>query len=515
MHRNSLLQQSPSSPVNSRVTCARSISGPQHDGLHGRRSLCSPQTGGSRLLCSSQVKEGSQRREMSSASSDLEAELLCSICLDVYHEPVLLGCGHNFCYECLSRLWDSHTNGKSFSCPECRVEYQERPAPQKNLKLSSIIERYRANRTPHHCSDGCPHHGQPWKYYSRQKSCCLCESCLMEGGHKAGPGLQPLDEALARRKAALQEETARLRRSQVALSSSLGWLQEAQAKLRADRSRLREQVLGLFADIRNLVAEEEKSVLAAIDREERLEAARLEERVQDLEGKQWAVTKALQKAVSAATLTLDEDAPTVMGTLQTALEQRVGQSITSCSTEPNHLQPAQLTLDVNTAHRNLLLSRDLQAAEWTEKCQPYPPRPERFKLQPQVLCTQGFTTGSHFWDVELTGTKRWEVGATCKGPGNTWVDSCISWVLRWDGRQLQAFQGSTRYSCQAQSQAMTAPFKLRVRLECERKTISFYEIGSEAGQWEGDGQVLHVFNIRLCGPVHPGFYLDHASVRLL
>uniref|UniRef100_A0A8C4TCA1 E3 ubiquitin-protein ligase TRIM11-like n=1 Tax=Erpetoichthys calabaricus TaxID=27687 RepID=A0A8C4TCA1_ERPCA len=446
---------------------------------------------------------------MSSASSDLEAELLCSICLDVYHEPVLLGCGHNFCYECLSRLWDSHTNGKSFSCPECRVEYQERPAPQKNLKLSSIIERYRANRTPHHCSDGCPHHGQPWKYYSRQKSCCLCESCLMEGGHKAGPGLQPLDEALARRKAALQEETARLRRSQVALSSSLGWLQEAQAKLRADRSRLREQVLGLFADIRNLVAEEEKSVLAAIDREERLEA----------------------------------DAPTVMGTLQTALEQLLAANvrvnpctvITSCSStghkqhilvqmvpasptldrnpraEPNHLQPAQLTLDVNTAHRNLLLSRDLQAAEWTEKCQPYPPRPERFKLQPQVLCTQGFTTGSHFWDVELTGTKRWEVGATCKGPGNTWVDSCISWVLRWDGRQLQAFQGSTRYSCQAQSQAMTAPFKLRVRLECERKTISFYEIGSEAGQWEGDGQVLHVFNIRLCGPVHPGFYLDHKA----
>ncbi|XP_039628940.1 E3 ubiquitin-protein ligase TRIM11-like [Polypterus senegalus] len=511
---------------------------------------------------------------MSSTLSDLEAELLCSICLDVYHEPVLLGCGHNFCYECLSRLWDSHTNGKSFSCPECRAEYQERPAPQRNLKLSSIIERYRANRTPHHCSDGCPHHGQPWKYYSRQKSCCLCESCLMEGGHKAGPGLQLLDEALARRKAALQEETARLRRSLAALSSSLDWLQEAQAKLQADRSRLRAQVLGLFTDIRNLVAEEEKSVLAAIDREERLEVARLEERVQDLVGKQRAVSKALQKAVSAATLTLDEDAPTVMGALQTALEQllaadvrvnpctvhrreldrgaisqtgkevtsfmrRLGQSITSCSStghkqhilvqmvpasptlernpraEPNHLQPAQLTLDVNTAHRNLLLSRDLQAAEWTEKCQPHPPRPERFKLQPQVLCTQGFTTGSHFWDVELMGTKRWEVGATCKGPGNTWVDSCISWVLRWDGRQLQAFQGSTRYSCHAPSQAMTAPFKLRVRLECERKTISFYEIGGEAGQWEKDGQLLHVFNIRICGPVHPGFYLDHASIRLL
>uniref|UniRef100_A0A8C4XGW3 E3 ubiquitin-protein ligase TRIM11-like n=1 Tax=Erpetoichthys calabaricus TaxID=27687 RepID=A0A8C4XGW3_ERPCA len=446
----------------------------------------------------------------------VQAELLCSICLDVYHEPVLLGCGHNFCYECLSRLWDSHTNGKSFSCPECRVEYQERPAPQKNLKLSSIIERYRANRTPHHCSDGCPHHGQPWKYYSRQKSCCLCESCLMEGGHKAGPGLQPLDEALARRKAALQEETARLRRSQVALSSSLGWLQEAQAKLRADRSRLREQVLGLFADIRNLV--------------ERLEATALEQLL------------AANVRVNPCTVhrrELDRGTISQTGKEVASFMRRVGQSITSCSStghkqhilvqmvpasptldrnpraEPNHLQPAQLTLDVNTAHRNLLLSRDLQAAEWTEKCQPYPPRPERFKLQPQVLCTQGFTTGSHFWDVELTGTKRWEVGATCKGPGNTWVDSCISWVLRWDGRQLQAFQGSTRYSCQAQSQAMTAPFKLRVRLECERKTISFYEIGSEAGQWEGDGQVLHVFNIRLCGPVHPGFYLDHASVRLL
>ncbi|XP_050162215.1 E3 ubiquitin-protein ligase TRIM41 [Myiozetetes cayanensis] len=35
----------------------------------------------------------------------LQEEAICAICLDYFSEPVSIGCGHNFCRACISRLW--------------------------------------------------------------------------------------------------------------------------------------------------------------------------------------------------------------------------------------------------------------------------------------------------------------------------------------------------------------------------------------------------------------------------
>ncbi|XP_037982272.1 E3 ubiquitin-protein ligase TRIM41 isoform X2 [Motacilla alba alba] len=35
----------------------------------------------------------------------LQEEAICAICLDYFAEPVSIGCGHNFCRGCISRLW--------------------------------------------------------------------------------------------------------------------------------------------------------------------------------------------------------------------------------------------------------------------------------------------------------------------------------------------------------------------------------------------------------------------------
>uniref|UniRef100_A0A8C6SLJ9 RING-type domain-containing protein n=1 Tax=Neogobius melanostomus TaxID=47308 RepID=A0A8C6SLJ9_9GOBI len=36
-----------------------------------------------------------------------EEQLLCSICLEVFMEPVSTPCGHNFCKSCISTHWHS------------------------------------------------------------------------------------------------------------------------------------------------------------------------------------------------------------------------------------------------------------------------------------------------------------------------------------------------------------------------------------------------------------------------
>ncbi|XP_071246161.1 uncharacterized protein [Salvelinus alpinus] len=71
-----------------------------------------------------------------------------------------------------------------------------------------------------------------------------------------------------------------------------------------------------------------------------------------------------------------------------------------------------LTLDPNTAHRNLSLSEGDRRVEWVEEEQPYPDHPERFDLVPQVLCREGLT-GRCYWEVEWTGLA--DIGVTYKG----------------------------------------------------------------------------------------------------
>uniref|UniRef100_A0AAY5K3G4 RING-type domain-containing protein n=1 Tax=Esox lucius TaxID=8010 RepID=A0AAY5K3G4_ESOLU len=45
---------------------------------------------------------------MTSCSLLLSDELFhCSLCLDVFKEPVSIPCGHNLCKACITRYWDS------------------------------------------------------------------------------------------------------------------------------------------------------------------------------------------------------------------------------------------------------------------------------------------------------------------------------------------------------------------------------------------------------------------------
>lgn len=78
-------------------------------------------------------------------TSVLQEELTCPVCLDLYREPHLLPCGHNFCKTCLDRLKRQADRG-CFRCPECRNTYHCRTKFQKNFKLANIADDYRHRR---------------------------------------------------------------------------------------------------------------------------------------------------------------------------------------------------------------------------------------------------------------------------------------------------------------------------------------------------------------------------------
>ncbi len=121
-------------------------------------------------------------------SSVLEEELTCPVCLDLYRDPHLLPCGHNFCLPCLRRLKSRADHGR-LRCPECRQTHRSSSSWQKNFKLANIADGFRrrgqsersarsdVSRRPAHVRcDYCPEDAsEDGKGPVAVKTCLKCE----------------------------------------------------------------------------------------------------------------------------------------------------------------------------------------------------------------------------------------------------------------------------------------------------------------------------------------------------
>ncbi|XP_031705988.1 E3 ubiquitin-protein ligase TRIM21-like [Anarrhichthys ocellatus] len=69
-----------------------------------------------------------------------EDQFLCSICLDVFTDPVTTSCGHNFCKNCINEHWN--TSGQHM-CPLCTKVFISRPELHVNTLLSEMVAQFR------------------------------------------------------------------------------------------------------------------------------------------------------------------------------------------------------------------------------------------------------------------------------------------------------------------------------------------------------------------------------------
>ncbi|XP_044047413.1 uncharacterized protein LOC122874008 [Siniperca chuatsi] len=69
-----------------------------------------------------------------------EDQFLCSICLDVFTDPVTTPCGHNFCKNCINEHWNTNNQ---YLCPMCKEAFTTRPELQVNTFISEIVAQFR------------------------------------------------------------------------------------------------------------------------------------------------------------------------------------------------------------------------------------------------------------------------------------------------------------------------------------------------------------------------------------
>ncbi|XP_068960949.1 probable E3 ubiquitin-protein ligase TRIML1 [Petaurus breviceps papuanus] len=157
----------------------------------------------------------------------------------------------------------------------------------------------------------------------------------------------------------------------------------------------------------------------------------------------------------------------------------------------------EITLDPETANPHLILSDDLKSVEYVSVHQDVPDNPKRFDFALHVLATQSFTSGRHYWEVEMGNKREWEVGI-CKesvrrkgNPFNLPGDIC----------SLAAFEFGNCFWIWSQYHdiSLSQPIhKVGIFLDYERGHVAFYNAT--------EGTLIYSTpNNAFQGPVYPCF----------
>ncbi|MGH0165439.1 UNVERIFIED_CONTAM: hypothetical protein FKN15_068753 [Acipenser sinensis] len=136
-----------------------------------------------------------------------------------------------------------------------------------------------------------------------------------------------------------------------------------------------------------------------------------------------------------------------------------------------------VTLDSNTANPLLTLSADGKRMKLGEEKQAVPDNPQRFDHRLCVLGREGFTSGRHYWEVEVGENTFWRLGVTSESAerkrGLIMTPQHGYWTIEWweIGNQFSAL-----IDPHAPLPLSMKPRKLGVYLDYEEGQLSFYNV---------------------------------------
>lgn len=164
-----------------------------------------------------------------------------------------------------------------------------------------------------------------------------------------------------------------------------------------------------------------------------------------------------------------------------------------------------LSLDPNTAHRNLCLTDGNRSAVCSTESQSYPEHPDRFQWWAQVLTSEGLT-GRCYWEVIWTGLYGVDIAVAYKdikrtGDGD---DSGLGYNRHSWSLDCSEFRCSLVHDNTETQMTGVVSHRIGVYLDHRAGLLSFYSITDTM-------MLLHRVHKRFTQPLYPGFGLFQGS----
>ncbi|KAM3868952.1 tripartite motif-containing protein 16-like [Diretmus argenteus] len=389
----------------------------------------------------------------------------CSICLDLLKDPVTIPCGHSYCMSCIKGCWDEEDQKNVHSCPQCRQTFTPRPVLVKNTMFAALVEDLKKTglqaAPPDHCYAGpgdvacdiCT--GRKLKAL---KSCLVCLASYCErhlqrhydaaplNKHQLVNPCKTLQENICSRHNEVMKVFCRTDQQCICLLCSMDEHKDHDTvSAAAERNQRQKELRVSLQNIQQMIQDRERDMKVLQRRVEAIncsadKAVEHSEKIFELRRKVTEVQQLshtednvhfLQNSSSLSGFSESRDVPTdvrtprcfedvavavsevrdkVEGILKeegSKISLTVTEDVLMSRPEPKtrdeFLQYSrQITLDPNTAHKELLLSEGNRKATTVETDQLYPHHPDRFSGWEQVLSREDLT-GRCYFEVEQRG----------------------------------------------------------------------------------------------------------------
>ncbi|KAM4633493.1 E3 ubiquitin-protein ligase TRIM21-like [Polymixia lowei] len=516
---------------------------------------------------------------MASASSLLsEEQFLCSICLDVFTEPVSILCGHNFCKACITKYWD---NSDQCHCPVCKKPFDKRPDVFVNILISEMAAEFRKpvdvkaancesqNQDVEVPCDVCPgtkvkalksclvcltsyceshlephqrvtvlkrhklidpvenledrmckKHDKLLELFCRSDQICVCVMCTEHKTHDT----VPLEEEYEERKAQLGKNRAEVQQT---IQERLQKVQEIKRSVELTKEETEKDIAESVETVTALIASIQRNhaeLIEVIEKKQRAaekqaegfiteleqEVTELQKRSTELERlshtedhlhlllsfpslssspdtKDWSdigvcrhvYTERARKAVVQLEEVLTKETETLLKHVEMIKEDLENMPEDVRLRRIQQLYAVDVTLDPDTAHPELILSKDRKQVRAIETPQNLPDNPERFYHVINVLGKEGFSSGRFYYEVQVKGVE-WDLGVARESidrKGSITFGTKDGYWIVWlrDGTQYSALTDINMSISWRENLE-----KVGVFVDYEEGLVSFYDVEDRA-----------------------------------
>ncbi|TWW76937.1 tripartite motif-containing protein 3-like isoform X2 [Takifugu rubripes] len=208
--------------------------------------------------------------------------LVCSICLDHYHNPKVLPCLHTFCEKCLQNYIPPQS--LTLSCPVCR---QTSILPEKGVaalqnnffitNLMEVLQRDPECSRPEACNVlesasaatacqplSCPNHeGKVMEFYCESCETAMCLECT-EGEHREHVTV-PLRDVLEQHKSVLKNQLDTVRNRLPQLTAAIELVNEISKQLTERKNQAVTEISHTFDELEKALHQRKTALITEVE----------------------------------------------------------------------------------------------------------------------------------------------------------------------------------------------------------------------------------------------------------